>query len=86
MDRLVTLDLSYNFIRKLENLAPLPALENLVCAGNALSDTADVEELRGCRALVSLDLSDNKLSEPGGESRGGCTLLSCLIFVIRRSC
>jgi len=63
LSQLVTLDLSYNLIRRLENLACLPRLESLLVTGNALTDASSVVELRGCPALSSLDLADNRIDD-----------------------
>eukprot|EP00058_Branchiostoma_floridae_P007265 XP_002592753.1 hypothetical protein BRAFLDRAFT_201812 [Branchiostoma floridae] len=62
--QLDSLNISNNSIRKIENLACLPEFTTLQMAHNRLETAEDLEHLRGCRKLSSLDLSHNKINDP----------------------
>ena len=63
----MTLNLSHNRIKKIENLAICPLLENLDLSNNLIGandygaeNPLDcLEELKNCKALTSIDLSNN---------------------------
>lgn len=58
---LMTLDLSNNRIRHIENLSCLPCLDTLNISKNFLETAESIEHLNECKALRTLDLTNNKL-------------------------
>jgi hypothetical protein len=60
---LVTLDLSENRIRVLENLRGLGKLGTLNVAKNFLEEYDSVVELKDCRSITNLDISNNELKD-----------------------
>ena len=64
---LVTLDLSENRLTKIEGLSSLPNLSTLNVAKNALKDVDSIRHLVECKALTSVDLSNNCISTIGGD-------------------
>lgn len=63
----MTLNLSHNRIKKIENLSSLPLLKNVDLSNNLIGANDDgaanplecIEELKSCKALTSIDLSNN---------------------------
>lgn len=73
LQNLVTLDLSENSITKLEGLSTLPNLSTLNVAKNSLKNVDSIYHLGECRALTSVDLSNNcisTISRDGGGDDG----------------
>ncbi|GFH11834.1 dynein assembly factor 1, axonemal, partial [Haematococcus lacustris] len=64
LTNLETLDLADNYIECVDGLASLPSLRTLTLSGNKMRSLADVQHLKSCSALVSLDLANCKLAEP----------------------
>ena len=62
LQNLVTLDLSENSITKLEGLSSLPNLSTLNVAKNSLKNVDSIWHLEECKALTSVDLSNNCIS------------------------
>lgn len=60
---LTTLDVSENQIASLEGLRGHRGLTTLVAYGNKLKDVDDIDALRECPMLGTLDLSKNKLAD-----------------------
>lgn len=58
---LVTLNLSYNRLKKIEGISTLTQLKSLDVAHNIISDMDGIEELKTCLSLTSVDLSNNQL-------------------------
>jgi dynein assembly factor 1, axonemal len=58
-----TLNLSNNYITKLENLSCCPLLSSLIITHNCIECTSDLEHLIECKNLTSLDLSYNKITD-----------------------
>ena len=56
--------LSNNWVRKIENLSGLPRLSTLQLADNRLRDADDVRHLLSCPNVTVLDLQNNKLDDP----------------------
>ncbi|XP_058384363.1 dynein axonemal assembly factor 1 [Diceros bicornis minor] len=65
LQKLDALNLSNNYIKTIENLSCLPVLNTLQMAHNHLETVADIQHLKECLKLCVLDLSHNKLSDPG---------------------
>ncbi|XP_072932160.1 uncharacterized protein dtr [Epargyreus clarus] len=62
--RLDTLNLDHNFVTKIENLDVVPDLHTLSMAHNMLATVDDLEQLKFCKNLSVLDLSNNRLDDP----------------------
>jgi len=62
---LVTLNISKNRLRVIENLSGLKALSTLTISHNELSTVADIAHLRECPSITCLDIQENKLDDPG---------------------
>ena len=58
-----TLNLNKNCVQKIENLSMLPNLHNLLLSHNKLSTYEDVEHLKDCKGLQSIDLQQNKIDD-----------------------
>ena len=67
LQSLVTLDLSENRLTKIEGLSSLPNLSTLNVAKNALKDVDSIRHLVECKALTSVDLSNNCISTIRGD-------------------
>ena len=67
LQNLVTLDLSENSITKLEGLSSLPNLSTLNVAKNSLKNVESIRHLEDCKALTSVDLSNNCISTLGSR-------------------
>ncbi|KAM9755436.1 dynein axonemal assembly factor 1 [Dama dama] len=65
LQKLDALNISNNYIKTIENLSCLPVLNTLQMAHNHLETVEDIQHLRECARLCVLDLSHNKLSDPG---------------------
>ena len=61
LPNLVQLDLSENQINHVSGLACLPNLNTLNLAKNALQNSNSIAHLKRCKALTTIDLSDNYL-------------------------
>lgn len=61
LQKLSNLNLSSNYISKIENAAALPKLQTLALSRNKLSSAEDIKELTRCETLSVLDLSYNNL-------------------------
>ena len=70
LQNLVTLDLSENSITKLEGLSSLPNLSTLNVAKNSLKSVDSIRHLENCKALTSVDLSNNCISTLGSDDDG----------------
>ena len=78
---LITLNLSQNHIKKVENLSCLPNLETLNLSKNYITTNEDLEHVAECPKLRSLDIQTNSLEDgpgalevrtrEGGWARGG---------------
>jgi len=64
LKQLTTIDLSYNRITHVTGLSCCPNLSSVNLGRNALSTAESISHLLECQALVSLDLTNNRL---GGE-------------------
>ena len=62
LQNLVTLDLSENSITKLEGLSSLPNLSTLNVSKNSLKNVDSIRHVEDCKALTSVDLSNNCIS------------------------
>ena len=62
INTLKTLDLSYNMLRKLENIST-PYLEALDVSHNRIPSVDEVEKLRECISLKRFGFSDNPLAQ-----------------------
>ncbi|ROT80528.1 putative dynein assembly factor 1, axonemal [Penaeus vannamei] len=60
---LVTLNVSYNMISRIEHLSGLPQLETLQISHNRLTTAEDTQQLAECSSLSCLDLSHNKINQ-----------------------
>ncbi|KAK3742368.1 hypothetical protein QZH41_019296 [Actinostola sp. cb2023] len=60
-----TLNVSNNLIQKIENIGMLPKLNTLQIAQNKLTTAEDLKELVHCQHLSVVDLSYNKIDDPG---------------------
>ena len=67
-ENLDTLNISGNRLQKLENLAGCANLHTLLCSSNELETVEDVAHLTECTQLSTLDLQENKLSDPAVRS------------------
>ncbi|XP_010978804.2 LOW QUALITY PROTEIN: dynein axonemal assembly factor 1 [Camelus dromedarius] len=65
LQKLDALNLSNNYIKTIENLSCLPVLNMLQMAHNHLEAVEDIQHLKECLKLCVLDLSHNKLRDPG---------------------
>jgi Leucine-rich repeat (LRR) protein len=65
LTQLEVLDVSHNRILNCCGLRSLVSLRSLNLSNNRLSTAADLAQLPACTRLVTLDLSDNKLSGDG---------------------
>jgi dynein assembly factor 1 len=84
----MTLNLSHNRIKRIENLACLPLLKNLDLSSNLIGANDDgnanplecIEELKHCKALTSIDLSNNIMDCEHGvvEFFAECQNILCL--------
>jgi hypothetical protein len=84
----MTLNLSHNRIKRIENLAMLPLLKNLDLSNNLIGANDDgaanpldcLEELKYCKALTSIDLSNNIMDCEHGvvEFFAECQNILCL--------
>ena len=63
LQKLTTLNMSHNFLSDLSCLACLPNLHTLIVSHNKLCGVKDLEELKGCKELAVLDLSNNSIDE-----------------------
>ena len=63
LQNLTTLNLSHNYLTDLRSLACLPKLHTFIVSHNKLCTARDVEELKGCKELAVLDLSQNSIDE-----------------------
>jgi len=63
LKNLVTLNLSGNNIRTIGNLSALKKLRTLDVSKNKLQTSKDVDHLRACKSLVTIDLSLNNIGE-----------------------
>jgi dynein assembly factor 1, axonemal len=59
-----TLNISSNRLKKLEGLTCCPLLTTLIATDNLLSDYDSVAHVAGCKALLTLDLQNNKIDDP----------------------
>ena len=57
----MTLNLSHNFIKKIEGLEGLNELKNLDLSHNLLGDYDQMEQLKSLEGLTSLDLGHNQI-------------------------
>jgi Leucine-rich repeat (LRR) protein len=85
----MTLNLSHNRIKRIENLSCLPLLKNLDLSNNIIgasiegqieTDPLDcIRELKDCKALTSIDLSNNIIDVTEGivEFFGECQNILC---------
>ena len=55
--------LNKNCVKKVENLSMLPNLHVLLLSHNRLSAYEDLEHLKDCKALQSLDLQQNSIDD-----------------------
>jgi Leucine-rich repeat (LRR) protein len=74
------LDLSHNKITRLSFPGPMRALTQLKIASNLLTEGGVVDMIRHCKTLISLDLSDNKLTRLPTQSLRQCTQLKALVL------
>lgn len=65
LESLRVLDISQNRLVKLENLGCLPNLQTINVSKNMLPDSDSINELISCRALTTVDLSNNSLDGEG---------------------
>ena len=63
LQKLTTLNMSHNFLSELACLACLPNFHTLIVSHNKLCCVKDLEELKGCKELAVLDLSNNSIDE-----------------------
>ena len=63
LQNLTTLNLAHNFLSGLCSLACLPKLHTLIVSHNKLCTAKDIEELKNCKELAVLDLSNNSIDE-----------------------
>ena len=61
----MTLNVSKNRLRVIENLFELKELSTLTISHNELSTVEDIAHLRACPSITCLDLQENKLEDPG---------------------
>ena len=61
---LVTLNLSYNRLKKIEGISTLVSLKNLDVSHNIIADLDGFQEVKTCPSLTSLDLSNNIIDCP----------------------
>ncbi len=64
LTNLDSLNLTQNFINKVQGLESCLALSTLQLKSNRISDISSLESLKGLPKLSVLDLSDNKLDDP----------------------
>ncbi|BES92113.1 Dynein axonemal assembly factor 1 homolog [Nesidiocoris tenuis] len=64
MPELDTINLCHNFIPKIENLDCLSSLTSLHMTHNHLTTSEDIEHLKQCHCLSTVDLSHNRLDDP----------------------
>ena len=57
----MTLNLSYNRLKKIEGISTLISLKTLDVSHNIISDVEGFEEIKTCPSLTSLDLSNNQI-------------------------
>ncbi|XP_048371117.1 dynein axonemal assembly factor 1 [Sphaerodactylus townsendi] len=65
LEKLDSLNLSNNYIKTIENLSCLKVLHTLQIAHNKLQTVEDIEHLQECPSISILDLSYNRLDDPG---------------------
>ena len=61
LTNLMTLDLSNNHLTRIENLSMLEKLETLNVSRNSLATNESISHLTECRALHTLDITNNRL-------------------------
>ena len=59
-----TLNLSNNFLNKIENLSCCKKLTSLIMTHNKLEKISDIEQLLECENITCLDLSHNNIDDP----------------------
>jgi Leucine-rich repeat (LRR) protein len=69
LTNLTTIDLSYNRISTVTGLSCCPNLSSVNLSRNALQGADGVQHLLECKALVSLDLTHNRLAGEEVRSR-----------------
>uniref|UniRef100_A0A3P8UJV4 Uncharacterized protein n=1 Tax=Cynoglossus semilaevis TaxID=244447 RepID=A0A3P8UJV4_CYNSE len=62
--KLCTLNVSNNYIQRIENISCLPDLSTLEITHNKLQTVDDIEHLSQCVAISVLDMSHNLLTDP----------------------
>ncbi|CAN0221685.1 unnamed protein product, partial [Laminaria digitata] len=64
LPQLDTLNLSKNFVRRVENISHLHRLTTLLLANNHLETADDVRHVLQCPSIQTLDLQHNRINDP----------------------